>query len=99
MGDPRTWPPPRLGLTALHGEHSTIPLLRNRQVDQSQSPPRAPAMVRWMMSSSAQKVTVSPARCGPSQNCVPRMGMFPLVATTRSNSSGLTRIYEAAMSY
>ena len=42
---------------------------------------RAPAMVRWMTSTLAQKVTVIPARAVPSQNCLPRTSMFPLGGT------------------
>ena len=49
---------------------------------------RAPAMVRWMTSTLAQKVTVIPERVVPSQNCLPRTSMFPLGGTTRSNSTG-----------
>lgn len=37
---------------------------------------------------SAQKVTVSPERAGPSQNCLPATCRFPLTGTTRSNSTG-----------
>ncbi len=39
-------------------------------------------------STLAQNVTVSPARCGPSQNCRLPACMFPLAGTTGSNSTG-----------
>ncbi len=41
---------------------------------------RAPAMSRWMTSQSAQNVTVTPARAGPSQNCLPATAGSPTPA-------------------
>lgn len=49
---------------------------------------RAPAMLRWITSQSAQKVTVTPAWAGPSQNCLPRTARLPEAGTTRSTSTG-----------
>ena len=49
---------------------------------------RAPAIERWITSTSAQKRTVCPARCGPSQNCRRIAHRFPDGGTTRSNSTG-----------
>jgi hypothetical protein len=40
-----------------------------------------------MTSQSAQNVTVTPARAGPSQNWRPSTNMFPDAGTTRSNST------------
>lgn len=40
-----------------------------------------------MTSVSAQNVTVTPERAGPSQNCLPATCRFPLGGTTRSNST------------
>jgi hypothetical protein len=31
---------------------------------------------------------VTPARAGPSQNCLPRIARLPLAGTTQSNSTG-----------
>jgi hypothetical protein len=41
-----------------------------------------------MTSVSAQKVTVTPERAGPSQNCLPATCRLPEGGTTRSNSTG-----------
>jgi hypothetical protein len=51
--------------------------VRRRQVRAQRLDP-GPAMVRWMTSVPAQKVTVTPERAGPSQNCFPATCMLPL---------------------
>ena len=48
---------------------------------------RAPAINRWITSGSAQNVTVTPERAGPSQNCLPATCKLPDGGTTRSNST------------
>ena len=48
---------------------------------------RVPAISRWMTWLSAQKVTVTPALAGPSQNCLPATPRLPLAGTMRSNST------------